>query len=166
MSVHPTDLAYEKLIDVYHPEVIPGFKKITDYVHQYDAKIFAQLNHNGQQCDGGISRLPVWAPSPVPDILFRETPKEMEPEDIEEVARYFARAPSTCVKGGFDGIELQFGHSSLARQFLSPLDQPSQRRVRRLPREPHAGASQVHRRGSKGGRQRTSPSASACAPTR
>ncbi len=121
MSVHPTDMAYEKLIDVYHPEVIPGFRRITDYVHQFDAKIFAQLNHNGQQGDGSISRLPVWAPSPMPDVLFRETPKEMEPEDIEEVASYFARCAIYVREGGFDGIELQFGHSSLARQFLSPL---------------------------------------------
>ena len=121
LTVHPTDMAYEKLIDVYHAEVIPGFKKITDYVHQYDAKIFAQLNHNGQQGDGSISRLPVWAPSPMPDVLFRETPKEMEPEDIEEVARYFAKSAIHVREGGFDGIELQFGHSSLARQFLSPL---------------------------------------------
>jgi len=121
LTVHPTDMAYEKLIDVYHAEVIPGFKKITDYVHQYDAKIFAQLNHNGQQGDGSISRLPVWAPSPIPDVLFRETPKAMEPEDIEEVARYFAKSAIHVREGGFDGIELQFGHSSLARQFLSPL---------------------------------------------
>ncbi|HJV67475.1 MAG TPA: mycofactocin system FadH/OYE family oxidoreductase 2 [Geomonas sp.] len=121
LTVHPTDMAYEKLIDVYHKEVIPGFKKITDYVHQYDAKIFAQLNHNGQQGDGSLSRLPVWAPSPVPDVLFRETPKEMEPEDIEEVARYYALSAIHSREGGFDGLELQFGHSSLARQFLSPL---------------------------------------------
>jgi mycofactocin system FadH/OYE family oxidoreductase 2 len=121
LTVHPTDMAYEKLIDVYHKEVIPGFKKITDYAHQFDAKIFAQLNHNGQQGDGSISRLPVWAPSPVPDVLFRETPKEMEPEDIEEVAHYYAKSAIHSREGGFDGIELQFGHSSLARQFLSPL---------------------------------------------
>ena len=121
LTVHPTDMAYEKLIDVYHPEVIPGFKKVTDFVHQYDSKIFAQLNHNGQQGDGSISRLPIWAPSPVPDVLFRETPKEMEPEDIEEVARYFAKSAIHVREGGFDGVEIQFGHSSLARQFLSPL---------------------------------------------
>ncbi len=121
MSVHPTDRAYEKLIDVYHSQVIPGFRKITNCVHQYDAKIFAQLNHNGQQCDGSLSRLPVWAPSPMPDVLFRETPKAMEIEDIEEVARYFAKSATHVRAGRFDGIEIQFGHSSLARQFLSPL---------------------------------------------
>ncbi|MBE0616674.1 MAG: mycofactocin system FadH/OYE family oxidoreductase 2, partial [Proteobacteria bacterium] len=121
MSVHPTDRAYEKLIEVFQPEVVPRFRKITDRVHQYDAKIFAQLNHNGQQCDGTLSRLPVFAPSPVPDVLFREIPKEMEHEDIEEVARYFAKSAVYAREGGFDGIELQYGHSSLARQFLSPL---------------------------------------------
>ena len=121
LTVHPTDMAYEKLIDVYHAEVVPGFRKITDYVHQFDSKIFAQLNHNGQQGDGSLSRLPVWAPSPVPDVLFRETPKAMEGEDIEEVARYFALSAEHVRQGGFDGVELQFGHSSLARQFLSPL---------------------------------------------
>ena len=121
MSVHPTDRAYEKLIDVYHSAVIPGFRKITNYVHQYDTVIFAQLNHNGQQCDGSLSRLPVWAPSPMPDVLFREVPKAMEAEDIEEVARFFAKSATHARAGRFDGIELQFGHSSLARQFLSPL---------------------------------------------
>jgi mycofactocin system FadH/OYE family oxidoreductase 2 len=121
MSVHPTDTAYEKLVEAFHPEVIPGFRKITDFVHQYDTKMFCQLNHNGQQCDGSISRLPVWAPSPIPDILFRETPKAMEIEDIEEVCRYFATSAEHVRQGGFDGVELQFGHSSLARQFLSPL---------------------------------------------
>jgi mycofactocin system FadH/OYE family oxidoreductase 2 len=121
MSVHPTDRAYEKLIEVFQPGVLPGLRKISDFVHAFGTAIFAQLNHNGQQCDGTLSRLPVFAPSAVADPLFREIPKEMEPEDIEDVARYFARSAVHVREGGFDGIELQFGHSSLARQFLSPL---------------------------------------------
>lgn len=120
-SVHPTDRAYEKIIEAFRPEVIPAYRKITRAVHEYETKIFAQLNHNGQQCDGSLSRLPVWAPSPVPDVLFRETPKEMEIEEIQEVIEYFCRSAIYVREGGFDGVELQFGHSSLARQFLSPL---------------------------------------------
>ncbi len=120
-SVHPTDRAYEKLIEAFRPEVIPGYKKITRAVHEYDTKIFAQLNHNGQQCSGALSRLPVWAPSPVPDVLFREIPKQMEIEDIQEVIQFFCKSALHVREGGFDGIELQFGHSSLARQFMSPL---------------------------------------------
>ncbi len=120
-SVHPTDRAYEHLIEAFRPEVIPGYKKITRAIHQYDTRIFAQLNHNGQQCSGSLSRLPVWAPSAVPDVLYREVPKAMEIEDIQEVIAYFRRSAIHVREGGFDGVELQFGHSSLARQFMSPL---------------------------------------------
>ncbi len=120
-SVHPTDRAYEKLIEAFRPEAIPGFRKLTRAVHEYETRIFAQLNHNGQQSNGSISRLPAWAPSPVTDPMFREMPKEMEIEDIHEVIQFFCRSAVHAREGGFDGIELQFGHSSLARQFLSPL---------------------------------------------
>jgi len=120
-SVHPTDRAYEYLIEAFRPEVIPGYRQLTRAVHQFDTRIFAQLNHNGQQCSGTLSRLPVWAPSAVPDVLYRETPKVMEIEDIQEVVEHFAKAAVHVREGGFDGVELQFGHSSLARQFMSPL---------------------------------------------
>jgi len=120
-SVHPTDKAYERLIDAFRPQVIPHYKLLTRAVHVYDTRIFAQLNHNGQQCSGSLSRLPVWAPSAVPDVMYRETPKVMEPEDIAEVVEHFGIAATHVREGGFDGVELQFGHSSLARQFMSPL---------------------------------------------
>ncbi len=120
LSVHPTDYPYAKLVDAYKPEVIPGFQELTKTIHQTETKIFAQLNHNGMQGDGKNSRLPVWGPSAGKDPLFRETAKEMEIEDIRECLEFFARSAVHAVEGGFDGIELQIGHSSLIRQFLSP----------------------------------------------
>jgi len=120
-SVHPTDHSYEKLIDAFKPEAVPGYRRITRAVHEFETKIFAQLNHNGAQGDGSYSRLPVLAPSPVPDFMFREVPKEMEAEDMKEVTDAFCRSATHVREGGFDGIELQIGHSSLLRQFLSPL---------------------------------------------
>ncbi|MDR3554274.1 MAG: mycofactocin system FadH/OYE family oxidoreductase 2 [Syntrophobacteraceae bacterium] len=120
LTVHPTDLAYARLVDAFKPDVISGFKELTRAVHHYETKIFAQLNHNGMQGDGKTSRLPVWGPSAGRDPIFRETAKEMELEEIEECVRYFAKSAGHAVEGGFDGIELQLGHSSLIRQFLSP----------------------------------------------
>lgn len=120
LTVHPSDLAYDKLVDAFVPEVVPGFVKLTQAIHQFDTKIFAQLNHNGMQADGKISRLPVWGPSSGHDPLFRETCKAMEIEDIQECIDYFAKSAVHVAEGGFDGIELQLGHSSLVRQFLSP----------------------------------------------
>ncbi len=120
LTVHPSDHAYDKLVDAFLPEVIPGYKKLTQSIHNYDTRIFAQLNHNGMQADSTISRLPVWGPSPGADPLFREISKEMEIEDIKECCEYYAKSAEYAVEGGFDGIELQLGHSSLVRQFLSP----------------------------------------------
>lgn len=120
-SVHPTDLAYEKLIDAFYPEVIPGYRQITYEVHRHGGKIFAQINHNGQQASSAYSRRPIWGPSSIPDPLFREMPKAMEKEDIREVIKGFCLVAEHCIKGGFDGCEVQGSHSSLLRQFMSLL---------------------------------------------
>lgn len=118
-SVHPTDHPYEKLIHAFHPEVVPGYQRITRAVHAEGAHILAQINHNGGQASGMFTRLPVWAPSSLADPLFREVAKAMEPEDIQAtVAGYAAVARHTRL-GGFDGVELQCSHSSVVRQFLS-----------------------------------------------
>ena len=105
-------------MDAFDPNVIPGFQRLTRAIHEYDTRIFAQLNHNGMQADGKINRLPVWGPSAGRDPIFRECAKEMEIEDIRECTEYFAKSAAHVVDGGFDGIELQLGHSSLIRQLL------------------------------------------------
>ncbi|MBN1191673.1 MAG: mycofactocin system FadH/OYE family oxidoreductase 2 [Dehalococcoidales bacterium] len=120
-TVHPSDRSYEKLVEAYDPAVVPIYRRITTAIHEYETKIFVQLNHNGAQGDGSNSRLPVWGPSPVADVLFREVPKVMEIEDIRELIEYYCRAANHVRQGGFDGIELQMGHSSVIRQFMSPL---------------------------------------------
>ena len=119
-STHPTDWPYEKLIHGFNPRVIDGYKRITDAVHAHDVPVFAQINHNGGQASSMYSRLPVWAPSPVPDPLFREVPKAVELHEIAEIVDGYATVAAHCAAGGFDGIELQCSHSSIVRGFLSP----------------------------------------------
>ncbi|HMK34102.1 MAG TPA: mycofactocin system FadH/OYE family oxidoreductase 2 [Desulfomonilaceae bacterium] len=121
LSVHASDHPYEELVFAFAPDVVPGFKQLTQTIHRYETKIFAQLNHNGTQGDGSFTRQAVWGPSQTFDPIFREWSKEMEPEEIEDCINSFARAAEHCREGGFDGIEIQIGHSSLIRQFLSPL---------------------------------------------
>jgi len=120
-TVHPTDRAYEKLIDVFDESVLPGYRLMTNWVHQYGAKIFAQINHNGAQGSSIHTALPVWGPSPIPDPLFREVPKQMDKIEIRQLVSSYARSASLVKEGGFDGLEFQGSHSSILRQFLSPL---------------------------------------------
>lgn len=118
-SVHPTDWPYEKMIHAFHPEVLPGYRRITEAVHAHGTPIFAQINHNGGQASSMYSRLPVWAPSPVPDPLFREVPKAVSTREIAEIVAGYALVAGHCREGGFDGVELQCSHSSIVRGFLS-----------------------------------------------
>jgi mycofactocin system FadH/OYE family oxidoreductase 2 len=119
-STHPADQPYEKLIQGHRPEVIPGYRRITGAVHAHGVPVLAQLNHNGGQSSGMYSRLPVQAPSPVPDPLFREVPKPVEPDEIADIVAGYARVARHCAEGGFDGVELQCSQSSIIRGFLSP----------------------------------------------
>src|SRR6195952_19220 len=119
-STHPTDWPYEKLIHGFLPEVIPGYKRITEAVHRHGTPIFAQINHNGGQASSIYTRRPVWAASPVADPLFREVPKEVDEREIAEIVAGYALVAEHCREGGFDGIELQCSHSSIVRGFLSP----------------------------------------------
>jgi mycofactocin system FadH/OYE family oxidoreductase 2 len=119
-STHPTDWPYEKLIHGFNPEVLSGYRRITEAVHAHGVPVFAQINHNGGQASGMYSRLPVWAPSPVPDPLFREVPKAVDHHEIAAIVAGYATVAERCVAGGFDGIELQCSHSSIVRGFLSP----------------------------------------------
>jgi mycofactocin system FadH/OYE family oxidoreductase 2 len=119
-STHPTDWPYEKLIHGFHRDVVPGYRRITEAVHRHRVPIFAQLNHNGGQASSMYTRLPVWAPSPVADPLFREVPKAVTVVEIDEIVTGYATVAEHCAEGGFDGIELQCSHSSIVRGFLSP----------------------------------------------
>ena len=119
-STHPTDWPYEKLIHGFHRDVIPGYRVMTDAVHRHRTPIFAQINHNGGQASSMYSRLPVWAPSAVADPLFREVPKAVTHDEIDEIVAGYALVAEHCAEGGFDGIELQCSHSSIVRGFLSP----------------------------------------------
>jgi 2,4-dienoyl-CoA reductase (NADPH2) len=119
-STHPTDWPYEKLIHGFHRDVIPGYLRITESVHRHRVPIFAQINHNGGQASSMYTRLPVWAPSPLADPLFREVPKAVSTAEIGEIVAGYATVAEHCAEGGFDGIELQCSHSSIVRGFLSP----------------------------------------------
>ncbi|ASR34611.1 2,4-dienoyl-CoA reductase [Prauserella marina] len=119
-STHPADRPYEKLIRGHLPEVIEGYRRITDAVHAHGTPIFAQLNHNGGQSSGLYSRLPLVAPSPVPDPVFREVPREATAADIDDIVAGYATVAAHCRRGGFDGVEIQCSQSSIVRGFLAP----------------------------------------------
>lgn len=121
LSIHPGDQPWESMIHAYDPLIVQDLRRLVGVVHPYGTKIFAQLSHHGFQSNGAISRQVTWGPSAMADIVFGETSKAMEIEDMETVAEAFAAAAIRIREGGMDGLEIDMGPESLLRQFLSPI---------------------------------------------
>ncbi len=119
-SISPHCLPVEHTCLADTDAIIEPYRTITDAVHKYDTKILAQLWHNGHHSRSAIAWLPVQGCSSVPCPVAGETPKELETEEIQEIIQQYAGAARRAIAGGFDGVEIHFGHGYLPQQFLSP----------------------------------------------
>ena len=119
-STHPTDWPYEKLIHGFTRRSSPATSGSPRRCTRTTCRSSPSSTTTAGQASRMFSRLPVWAPSPVPDPLFREVPKAVERHEIREIVAGYATVAEHCMAGGFDGIELQCSHSSIVRGFLSP----------------------------------------------
>jgi mycofactocin system FadH/OYE family oxidoreductase 2 len=119
-SVHPNSMSFGACSYGLDERVIPQFKKLSQTVHQYGTKLFCQLWHGGRQAESEATNRELWCPSPLPCSVWREMPKEMEIEDIEEVIKNFGIVARNLIEGGVDGVTLHGGHGYLICQFLSP----------------------------------------------
>lgn len=124
-AVHPTSTgAFHNIcLGFDSGKTIPQYRKLSQAVHAHGGKVVCQVWHCGQHTDGQVIHddwQPVWAPSPVPCVLSRETPHEMEVEEIQEVIRGFGQTARNIKEGGVDGVELHGAHSYGIGQFLSP----------------------------------------------
>jgi mycofactocin system FadH/OYE family oxidoreductase 2 len=119
--VHESDWPYEYVIFGYDPQVSSGYRLVADAIHRHGALALAHLTHSGMQGSSHYSQLPLWAPSPVPEVNSREMPKAMEAQDITVVIDGFVQAARFAMEGGLDGVQINAGQDSLIRQFMSPL---------------------------------------------
>ncbi|WP_315308049.1 FAD-dependent oxidoreductase [Pseudoramibacter alactolyticus] len=100
---------------------ITSLSRLTDAVHAYDAKIFMQLQHPGNQTPSMLLHgNPVIAPSPVACKTTNEVPKAMTTAEVEAMTKNFIKAAVIAKTAGFDGVEIHGAHGYLVNQFLSP----------------------------------------------
>ena len=109
-------------IGAHSDEFIPGLEKLATAIKQEGAAACVQLNHAGRYNFslflGG--KKPV-APSPIPSRMTRETPRELEAEEIPAIIQRFADAAGRVKAAGFDAVEILAGTGYLISEFLSPL---------------------------------------------
>ena len=120
--VHPTGQNFVRQAAIDSDDRIPGLARLTKEVHQYDAKIAAQLVHCGRNSRATRKRglLPL-APSYLgDDAPGKESHRAMTAAEVEEMADAFRLAAMRAREAGFDAVELHGAHSYLLSQFLSP----------------------------------------------
>ena len=121
MAVHESTQPYPGKAFAFDPRMIGEFRKIAAAVHNHGTLILAQAWHRGRQTNSVTSRVPVWAPSAIPCSVYREMPKVMELEDIEQIIHGYRLTARHAIEGDLDGIELgAASHGYLLNQFLSP----------------------------------------------
>ena len=116
-AVHPTGLELPDLPALWEDDCIPALKRMVEAVRPYGAKFGVQLMHGGRQSYHDKKVAPSAIPAPA---VVKGIPKELNPEEIDELINAFGDAARRCRESGFDFIEIHGAHGYLINQFLSP----------------------------------------------
>jgi 2,4-dienoyl-CoA reductase-like NADH-dependent reductase (Old Yellow Enzyme family) len=124
--IRPDAQGYPNTPGLFTQAQVEGWKKVTDAVHSYGGKIFAQIWHLGRVAHPHFFDGDVLAPSAiaiegsVPRLraLTYVTPKAATTDDIQTLVADYAKAASNAIKAGFDGVEIHGANGYLVDQFL------------------------------------------------
>jgi len=113
----------KNMISLSNDKFIPEWKEFTEQIHKRDAKVAVQLFHAGRyvrsrDLPDGYKPL---APSAVYSNFTKETPKEMNIEELKEIIKNWASAALRAKQAGFDAVEILGSAGYLISQFLSPI---------------------------------------------
>lgn len=117
--VAPNAIAVPGQLGIYDDKLLPGLKRMADFVHREKTPIIIQLVHSGL-----FSSPLLIGGTPIgPSVM--ETPdgkigKEMSKEEILETVNAFRDAAIRAKEAGFDGVQIHAAHGWLLSQFLSP----------------------------------------------
>jgi 2,4-dienoyl-CoA reductase-like NADH-dependent reductase (Old Yellow Enzyme family) len=102
------------------PEALPGLRRLTDAIHAEGAAASAQLGHAGPVANEKSTGLPALAPSRSFNPMSMKMIRSASKDDIARITEAHGTAAQLAVDGGFDAVEIHFGHNYFASSFLSP----------------------------------------------
>src|SRR5271157_3002733 len=117
---------------IYNDSYIAGLNRLVESVHNFGAKIFAQISIGFGRQGHAIDHAQPYAPSAIPyriptemltktlqpfagnrlaeRFLKGEIPREMTIKEIQSEQLHFAEACQRALQAGFDGIEIHAPH--------------------------------------------------------
>jgi 2,4-dienoyl-CoA reductase-like NADH-dependent reductase (Old Yellow Enzyme family) len=105
----------EKQLGIHHDSLITGLEKLANQVHATGTPSVIQINHAGRTTSREISGSQPIAPS------VTDTAREIDVEELDDLAEKYVQAADRAIKAGFDGVEIHGAHGFLLNQFYSPL---------------------------------------------
>ena len=114
-------IAHDAHIDLTQEAQLQRLHRLNIWAHAWGAKTGIEFNHNGhfalpEYCHG---MQPMSASARL--MPNGNQVREMNEDDMEQVADAYASAALMAKRGGFDQIVLHYGHGWLMAGFLSPL---------------------------------------------
>ena len=109
--------AYQLRID--SDEFIEGLSKLVDSIHSTGCKVGLQINHAG-----GLANVHQIGAERVAPSAFnypQGAARQLNDEEIEEIAEKFALAAQRARIAGFDTIEIHGAHGYLISEFMCPV---------------------------------------------
>jgi 2,4-dienoyl-CoA reductase-like NADH-dependent reductase (Old Yellow Enzyme family)/thioredoxin reductase len=119
--VHPSGLVSPNHLGAYDDRFIPGLKKYADAIHKAGGKAAMQLHHAGRESFFLLMQGKAIGPSAIPSVVYRQAPREMTLEEIQEIVAAFGQGAARAREAGFDAVEVHGAHGYLLTQFLSAL---------------------------------------------
>jgi 2,4-dienoyl-CoA reductase-like NADH-dependent reductase (Old Yellow Enzyme family)/thioredoxin reductase len=107
-------------LGLHGDHVVDGLRELVEVAHANDALIGPQLYHAGRQTSSAATGTAPVAPSPIPDPLMGEVPRELTVEEIRGLVDAFGAAARRAKDAGCDFVQIHGAHGYLVTQFLSP----------------------------------------------
>lgn len=117
--VHPRGRYGELQAGLFDAASVDTFRSVTDAVHRYGGRIFAQIAHAGSQ-SMSFDTDPL-APSAVRNVMTGRKVAAATEDEIHETIDAFGHAARRAMEAGFDGVHLHGANGYLISQFRSPL---------------------------------------------
>lgn len=105
-------------LGLWNDAQVEGLKRITDFVHTCDTRIYAQLAHAGRKSH--ITETAV-APSSVPYDDTLGSADALSVEDIKGIIESYKAAAKRALAAGFDAIQVHAANGYLIHNFLAPV---------------------------------------------
>lgn len=101
---------------------IPGWSDLARAVHAFGAKIAPSLIHPSFNARSALSGVQPVAATPIASRFFRELPRELTTDELEDIIEQFGMAALRAREAGCDAVLLHCAHCHhLLGSFISPL---------------------------------------------